>query len=579
MNSWRVRSLIVVHVFIALHLTHWLVTGYSLAPLEVSETLHTLHRGVITAGFVLMVAAIAGTAIFGRFFCGWGCHIVALQDLSAAGLAKIGIKPKLLRSRTLQWVPLIAAAYLFLWPIIWRIGAGVSHPTLHVGSDDDGWGGFMTTDVWRSFPDWPISVATLLICGFAVVYLLGSRAFCRYACPYGAVFGVADRFAPGRVQVTGDCNSCGKCTTACGSGVTVHLEVKQFGMVTDSRCLKTFDCIEACPVDALSYGFAAPPLYLGPATGQRYDLTIGEEFGVSGVFLASFLTFRGLYEIPFLMALGVAMVVAYVAVKGWRLRWRTPGWAHAGVVALAMFVAHSAAVHYHELRGQLAFVALPSQQISPSDPGVIQALHHLQWVERYGLAVSPSVRRRLASLFLVTDRAKEAEGQLNSVILSDPHDMEARLNLGLALHRLDRDIDAAVHYAVIVADDHADPTHRAAAQVALAAVDVQTGGLEDAEQRLRQAVRWDVASSQAQSNLGVVLHRRGKFEEALGVMEVAADLSPHDTDVLRNLAGIALSAQRFDVAEAAYRRVVELDPGDKVSASAVQRLEIRRQRK
>ena len=61
------------------------------------------------------------TAVFGRFFCGWACHLVALQDLARGLLEKFGRRPKPLRSRLLRWVPAIAFVYAFLWPVVYRL--------------------------------------------------------------------------------------------------------------------------------------------------------------------------------------------------------------------------------------------------------------------------------------------------------------------------------------------------------------------------------------------------------------------------------------------------------------------------
>jgi len=571
-QRWRIGSLIAVHLAIAVHIGHWLWTGYSVAPLEVSEALYTLHRGVVTAGFVLMALAMAATAVFGRFFCGWGCHLLALQDLCAGALGKFNIKPRLLRSRALQWAPLLAAVYLFVWPVLWRLGAGVPQPSLHVGTDAEGWGGFMTDDLWRSFGAWPITVSTLLICGLGVVYLLGSRAFCRYACPYGAVFGVADRFSPGRIQLTGDCQGCGKCTAACGSGVTVHLEVKQFQMVTDGRCLKCFDCVDACPVNVLSYGFGVPALHVGPATRRRYDLSNPEEVGVSLVFLGAFLTFRGLYEIPFLMALGVGLVVAYAGLKSWRMSWSAPRLAHVAVAGLALFMVHSAVVRYHEFRAQWAFVALPAGEVDRSDPGVSEALRRLELVESYALMVTPAVRRRLASLYLAVGDAHLAQAQLQQVLVRAPDDAEARLNLGLALHRLGRDDEARSAYEAVVGDPRADEVHRAAAQVALAAGEVSERRFVSAERRLREAVAWDPTSAQARSNLGVVFHHTGRFEEAGEALRGAAQLAPADVEILTNLAAVNLALRRFEDAEDVFRQVLAVDPNHVTARNAVERL-------
>ena len=98
--------LIVVHLLIAAHIVQWVVAGSTVSPVEPSESMQTLELGEINAGFVFFVVAILATLIFGRYFCGWGCHVVALQDLCTWMMNKIGVRPKPFRSRLLVWAPL-----------------------------------------------------------------------------------------------------------------------------------------------------------------------------------------------------------------------------------------------------------------------------------------------------------------------------------------------------------------------------------------------------------------------------------------------------------------------------------------
>jgi hypothetical protein len=67
--------------------------------------MRTLELGELNAGFVFFALAIVSTAVFGRFFCGWGCHVVALQDLCAWIMKRLGVKPRPFRSRLLLWAP------------------------------------------------------------------------------------------------------------------------------------------------------------------------------------------------------------------------------------------------------------------------------------------------------------------------------------------------------------------------------------------------------------------------------------------------------------------------------------------
>ncbi len=138
-----------------------------------------------------------------------------------------------------------------------------------------------TEHFWATFPGWTIGALTFLICGFVIVYFLGAKGFCTYACPYGAVFTLADRVAPMRIRVTDACQGCGHCTASCTSNVQVKSEVRQFGMVVDDGCMKCLDCVSVCPNDALYYGLgpsrrAAKAAVLEPRL-QKPTLTWTEE--------------------------------------------------------------------------------------------------------------------------------------------------------------------------------------------------------------------------------------------------------------------------------------------------------------
>lgn len=350
MGRWRAAVLILVHVAIAAHIVQWLVSGLrdevrtTLSPVEPSETMYTLELGEVNAGFILFMVAIASTLILGRFFCGWACHVVALQDLCAWLMKRAGITPKPWRSRLLLWVPLGLAVYMFVWPTLRRLA--VAPLVQQVLGEVPVWLGKVTPfdgfvnhliveDFWRTFPPWYIAVPFLLVCGFATVYFLGSKGFCNYGCPYGGFFGPADRLSPVRIRVTDDCKHCGHCTAVCTSNVRVSEEVWDYGMVVDPGCMKCLDCVSACPEQALYVGAGAPAAFAKPRTTPqeragrdaarraRFDLSLPEELACLAVFMVLLLGLRwntafGL-ETPLLFAAGIAGIGAYGAQRTWRM--------------------------------------------------------------------------------------------------------------------------------------------------------------------------------------------------------------------------------------------------------------------
>jgi NAD-dependent dihydropyrimidine dehydrogenase PreA subunit len=316
----RALVLVLVHVVIGLHVWHWLATGSSLTPVEPSEAKETLEQGRINAGFVLFAVLIAGTLVFGRWFCGWACHVVALQDLSAWLLGKAGFRPKPVRSRLLVLAPWVVAFHMFAWPHV-RHWFG-SEPLPDTGP----WQWHLTTDsLWRTFPGPIMAIGTLLVVGFLVVWWLGAKGFCTYGCPYGAFFAVADRVAPMRIKVTDACDACGHCTHVCSSNVRVHEEVARHGRIVDPGCMKCLDCVSVCPKEALYVGFAAPkPLVSSQQRLQvRADFSWPEEALLGLVaFVAAEWTFRGAWfgeGVPFLMAVGLGVITAVLVLLGLRL--------------------------------------------------------------------------------------------------------------------------------------------------------------------------------------------------------------------------------------------------------------------
>jgi ferredoxin len=237
-SHWRVICLSLVYLLMGIHIAHWKIAGRTLAPLELNEVLYTLHLGIITAGFIFMGVALLSIVIAGRFFCSWMCHILALQDLSEWILKKLKIKPKHIRSRYLYLIPFICFGYLFLLPQIQRIYFHQPLAIWRIQSDSEGWASFITNDFWRNLPGFGITMLTFFTCGFGIIYFLGSRSFCQYVCPYGALFAMTDRIAPGKIKLTGDCNQCGKCTAVCSSHIKVHKEILHFGKVVDHELLK-----------------------------------------------------------------------------------------------------------------------------------------------------------------------------------------------------------------------------------------------------------------------------------------------------------------------------------------------------
>jgi polyferredoxin len=557
MGRRRAIVLGAVHVLIVAHATHWLTKGRTLSPVEPSESMRTLELGEVNAGFVFFVLAILSTAIFGRFVCGWACHLVALQDLCGWIMKRMGIRPRPFRSRLLLFAPLVFALYMFVWPSLKRL---VLAPPVRAISPDatlfqpagpfPGFSDHLITEhFWATFPTLWVAIPFLAICGFATVYLLGAKGFCTYGCPYGGFFAPAEKFAVGRIRVTDACEQCGHCTAGCTSNVRVHEEVREYGMVVDPGCMKCMDCVSTCPNDALYFGFGTPAAKKPPArTGQRYrvyDLPLGHEIGLAATFAGAFFAVRGVYDrVPLLMAIGVAGCVAFLAWLAIRTlresstslqnltlksegRLSAAGGTFLAVCTLVfVLVVQSGFVQAHRARAEAwdravrvpAEVAFREEQ--PEIPAPIldaadRAAAHYERADRigaggWGLLETPEVVVRRAWIALVRGRPDEAAGHIRRVIAAGHADRQARFDLARVVE-LGGDLDeAAALWRELLAADPAD----AAAHRELARVLERAGDPEGAVAALIVVVNLDPGDGAARLRLAQLLEDLGRPSEA-----------------------------------------------------------------
>ncbi len=538
---WRAAALVTLNVLMIAHIIQWSLMGTTVSPIEPSEAMHTLQTGAINAGAIFFSLAILATLIFGRFVCGWACHIVALQDFCAWLLKKVGLTPKPFRSRLLIFVPLIVGLYMFVWPTVYRLIAGppnqpiIPQFTNHI----------ITTDFWATFPPVWVAIPFLFICGFLTVYFLGQKGFCTYACPYGGFFAVADKVAPMRIHVTDACNQCGHCTATCMSNVQVHAEVKQYGMVIDPGCMKHMDCISVCPNDALYLGFGKPAVAVKQTITKNHSLSWPEEIFAAVVFFVSFLAVWDVYQlVPMLMALGIATITTFLAVRVLKLfrasdlsfyRWRLKSAGKiqtAGLAFLSFAVAwiglnaHSGYVRWHERAGAIAYEniripdelalarANPARWLGASDrDGIINGRYHFNAARNSALFVNKEALSKLAWIEYLAGNTEEA------------------------IRLLD------------LAAQHQDVAGRALSLYYRGAILNRTGRYEEALQNLETVVAEMPGLITAREEKGESLWQLRRVEEAISVWSEAVAANPNLPLATSFLSGA--SSLRGDVASAA----------------------------
>lgn len=518
--------------------------------------------GVVNLGLVLLLGAAALTAVFGRFFCGWACHIIAMQDLCRWLLLKAGIRPKPLRSRILRWVPIAAFIYMFVWPIVYRLGVGRAFPPVTTA--------MTTTNLWASMPGWIIGGSTIAICGFAVVYVLGAKGFCTYACPYGALFGAADVLAPIRVRVNDHCRGCARCTAACTSNVRVHEEVRDFGMVRDQGCMKCLDCVAACPNDALFLGAGRPalgaaPRVEGPVAGRPWNVGWSEEIFLAAAFALALATFRGLYGwIPFLLALGVSGILAFLSLTVVRLGTKRnlrfgaarlkregdltlAGWNFVAVMGVvAVLWAHSGVARYHEIRADAFFDQTTDLRVAALDFGfggvqdpasidlVEAGARHLGWGRKWGLVENQGSFFKAAWFAFLEGRNGDAMDDVETALTVQPGAPEVHRLHGRVLVAEGRSREAVMPYVRAVELDPGAP----GGFLSLGALMGSIGDVPRAREVLRRGVVRHPSNADMHFNLGVACSIEGDLEQAQGAFERALEIDPGHLKARENLDGL-----------------------------------------
>ncbi len=103
---------------------------------------------------------------------------------------------------------------------------------------------------------WKLSLLVLILAACVFLY----RAFCRFLCPLGALYGLMAKLALLGVKLDpARCTDCGACLRVC------KLDIRAVG---DRECVHCGDCIGVCPTGAIS--FRAGKLVLrGPDLPER----------------------------------------------------------------------------------------------------------------------------------------------------------------------------------------------------------------------------------------------------------------------------------------------------------------------
>lgn len=237
--------------------------------------------GVKAPYYVLGILLLYGI-LFGRWICGFLCPFGLIQDL----LYKIKT-PKLKKNkvtRALSWLKyIILAVLVFGMPLYYGLQK-VTLPAfckyicpsgtllgavglLSTGKNDAMFGSLGPLFTWK----FCLLVVIIVACIF--IY----RAFCRFLCPLGALYGLFNKFAILGIRLdTPKCVNCGLCTGKC------KMDIRHVG---DKECISCGDCISVCPTKAIS--FKGPKILLAPNEVGEKNATPPKKTKVARIVVAA----------------------------------------------------------------------------------------------------------------------------------------------------------------------------------------------------------------------------------------------------------------------------------------------------
>jgi ferredoxin-type protein NapH len=219
------------------------------------QTLSAFLMGFVRAymGVALVVAILATTLVFGRYWCSHICPIGSPLEL---GSRLVPSRFKLDFSRTPA--PTFRHAYLLVYLIVPAIGLGslccnycnfAAVPRLFAAPFSEG------DLVYFLRFQGVVNFGLLLFLGF---FAKGGRAYCNLLCPIGALDAISNRIGSKRgrrVRIDPDrCTDCGDCSKVCP---TWAIDTTERTTIDQLSCMPCRQCQDVCATEAIYYGKAA----------------------------------------------------------------------------------------------------------------------------------------------------------------------------------------------------------------------------------------------------------------------------------------------------------------------------------
>jgi len=217
-----------------------------------------LTSWTVYIGLVLSVIIIAGTFIFGRFFCSWVCPLGILNHwLSHLFNKRRPVDDYHVNEyRTLYRFKYYLLTVLLVIAFFGSLQIGLVDPIAFVTRSFTV-AALPSINYWSSglYLRQPLFYGGVLVALIFLVILFANRFltrfWCRVLCPLGAFLGVLSRISIFRIRRDIEkCTDCKKCLRYCHGGCDPQ------AVLRISECHVCMNCIPSCPEGAIHFGLA-----------------------------------------------------------------------------------------------------------------------------------------------------------------------------------------------------------------------------------------------------------------------------------------------------------------------------------
>lgn len=206
-------------------------------PISSMQNLVLAGLGVDVAwqSLIWFLALIPITYLFGRVYCGWICHLGAIQEF-----IYLPAKIKMFQSEKAQRI-MRAIRIVFLIALVIQL--------------------FVTkTNLFKHYDPFKVAfnlIGTNTLSWVLLALLLVSsvfiyRPFCKTVCPIGLILGWVNKI-PGASVIgsNGNCTGCKTCDNTCKIRAITHDD--KFSKLDNQECIACGDCMSNCSKDALHF--------------------------------------------------------------------------------------------------------------------------------------------------------------------------------------------------------------------------------------------------------------------------------------------------------------------------------------